>query len=78
MLNDKIGNPTKYYHHPDEVKKDRSLSTEDKIKVLENWLDDINLKLMAEDENMPSTVEGAPNYTKEINEILGQYKPVAS
>ncbi|MBA3536512.1 MAG: hypothetical protein H0T84_07880 [Tatlockia sp.] len=78
MLNDKIGNPTKYYHHPEDVKKDKTLTTEEKIKVLENWLDDINLKLMAEDENMPSTNEGASNFIKEINEILGLYKSVST
>ncbi|MBA2710295.1 MAG: hypothetical protein H0U57_06880 [Tatlockia sp.] len=78
MQNDKIGNPTKYYKHPDEVKNDRALTTKDKIILLENWLDDINLKLVAEDENMPCTVEAPKNYTNEIKEILANYKPVFS
>ncbi len=78
MQNDKIGNPTKYYSHPDEVKNDRTLTTKDKIILLENWLDDINLKLVAEDENMPSTIDGSRNFVSEIKEILANYKPVYS
>ena len=77
MENDKIANPTKFYRHPDEVKKDPSLSKEEKITLFENWLDDIKLKLIAEEENMPSTIEGPKYYIREINEILSSYKEQA-
>lgn len=73
MKNDKIANPTKYFCHPDEAHKDDSLSTEDKLILFANWLDDINLKQIAETESMISTKEGARNYTKEI--ILKKLMP---
>lgn len=73
MQNDKIANPTKYYGHPEEAKKDSALSTVDKIKLFENWLDDIKLKLIAEEENMPCTIEGSKNYIEEIHGILYEY-----
>ncbi|HRD69275.1 MAG TPA: hypothetical protein PK657_03955 [Legionella sp.] len=74
MDNDKIANPTKYYHHPNEVKDDPELSTDEKIILFENWLDDIKLKLIAEEENMPCTLEAPKYYIKEINDLLTDYK----
>lgn len=74
MENDRVANPTKFYRHPEEVKKDPSLSDAEKIILFENWLDDIKLKLIAEEENMSSTIDGPKYYIKEINEILSQYK----
>lgn len=70
---DKIANPTKFYQHPNEIKMDTTLSTEDKIKSLENWLDDIKLKQVAEEEYMLSTQDNGKNYIKEINNLLEEY-----
>ncbi|STY28621.1 Uncharacterised protein [Legionella wadsworthii] len=70
MNHDKVANPIKFYKHPDEVKKDNSLSTTDKIKLLENWLDDIKLKLIAEDESMYSTQSRPKYFVAEIQKLL--------
>ena len=69
----KIANPLKFYQRAIEVERDKELSTEDKIKVLTSWLDDIHLRQTAESENMPSTHE--PNYhTAEVERLLNKYK----
>lgn len=69
----KIGNPIKFYHHPNELDKDASLSNEEKIIALENWLDDIKLKLIAEDESMSCTLSAPEYYTHEILCLLKKY-----
>jgi pyridoxine/pyridoxamine 5'-phosphate oxidase len=74
MDKNKIANPTKFYNHPNDVNNDHTLSTEDKVKLFENWLDDIKLKLIAEEENMVSTVSNPRYYVREINELLARYK----
>ena len=70
----KIANPTKFYQHPNEVLEDHSLTNSDRIKLLENWLDDIKLKLVAEDENMGSTLRNPKYYVAEINSLLVQFR----
>jgi hypothetical protein len=80
MNKNKIANPTKFYQHPKDILKEHSLSDVDKIKLLENWLDDIKLKLIAEDENMGATVSNPVNYIyiREINNLLSELKEVDS
>ncbi len=73
MLKEKIGIPIKFYHHPNELDKDSSLSREEKVKALENWLDDIRLKLIAEDENMGCTFPAPRYFTSEIMSLLEKY-----
>ncbi|KTD42222.1 hypothetical protein [Legionella parisiensis] len=70
MNQNKIANPIKFYKHPNEVMEDKVLSNSDKIKVLESWLDDIKLKLIAEDEGMCSTLSKPKYYVAEINCLL--------
>jgi hypothetical protein len=53
----KIANPLNFYKTPDEVDQDSTLSQEDKIKILTNWLNDIELRELAEGENMPSVYD---------------------
>lgn len=77
MKKEKIANPTKFYSHPNEALLDASLSDEDKLTLFENWLDDIKLKLIAEEESMASTIDSPKYYIKEINAILLQYKQPA-
>ena len=74
MENDKVANPTKFYRNPEEAKHDHTLSDDEKITLFENWLDDIKLKLIAEEENMSSTIDGPKYYTRELNELLAFYK----
>lgn len=74
MNKNKIANPTKFYQHPNEVIKDRVLSDTDKIKILENWLDDVKLKLVAEDEGMTSTGSKSKDFVREINNLLASAK----
>lgn len=76
MNKNKIANPTKFYRHPKDILKERLFSNEEKIKSLENWLDDIKLKLIAEDENMGSTLTNPGNYIPEINILLAQLKVI--
>jgi hypothetical protein len=48
----KIANPLNFYNEPSDVAHDRNLSLEDKIKTLDNWLNDIELQGVADEENM--------------------------
>jgi len=70
---DKIANPTKFFESPDEVKNSTELSIPEKIKLLENWLDDVKLKFVAEEESMLSTTPAPQNFVKEINALLEYY-----
>lgn len=70
---DKIANPLKFYQRPEEIEKDTSLSIEEKIKLLLNWLDDIRLRQVAEAENMPAA-DNSRTYVAEIEQLLHQYQ----
>lgn len=50
----KIANPLNHYKIPNDVSHDRTLSLEEKIKTLDNWLNDIELRQHAEEESMAS------------------------
>jgi len=71
---DKIANPLNFYKKPHDVEHDQDLSVEDKIKILTNWLDDINLRQIAEAENMPMTYESKDNVAA-IERLLRKYLP---
>ncbi|WP_133129369.1 hypothetical protein [Legionella yabuuchiae] len=70
---DKIANPVKFYTTPREVELDDELSVDEKIKVLTNWLDDINLRITAESENMPAHEE-TRFYMAEVERLLHKYQ----
>ncbi|MCR9192120.1 MAG: hypothetical protein NXI01_05600 [Gammaproteobacteria bacterium] len=70
----KIANPMNYYKMPDEIEHDTSLSTDDKIKVLTNWLDDIQLRETAESENMPSIHNSRGHHIEQIAKLLRKYR----
>ncbi|RUR10350.1 hypothetical protein [Legionella septentrionalis] len=70
---EKIANPLKFYKHPFEVENDAELSIDDKIKLLTNWLDDIELRQVAEEENMPASNESR-HYTAEVEKLLHKYQ----
>ncbi|MBA2648446.1 MAG: hypothetical protein H0U75_02400 [Legionella sp.] len=73
MFNEKIGIPIKFYRHPSELDKDTTLSAYEKVIALENWLDDIKLKLIAEDESMGCTLNSPTYFTGEILSLLAKY-----
>lgn len=49
---EKIANPLNFYKKPSDVAHDTTLSLEEKIKTLDNWLNDIELREVADEENM--------------------------
>jgi pyridoxine/pyridoxamine 5'-phosphate oxidase len=67
---DKIANPPRFYNSPNEIDEDVTLTTNEKIKSLENWLDDIINKHIAEGESMVATTVNAPDYTLDIQKML--------
>lgn len=70
---EKIANPVKYYNHPNDVEHDNALTIEEKIILLKNWLDDINLRQTAEAENMQSNDNGR-TYIADIERLLHHYQ----
>jgi uncharacterized protein involved in tellurium resistance len=51
-VDEKIANPLNFYNKPSDVELDNGLSRIEKIKILENWLNDIELRETAQSENM--------------------------
>lgn len=71
---DKIANPLNYYSSPNEVAQDVTLTKEDKIKILTNWLNDITLQQIAEEENMLATPETNNQQVVTIERLLRKYQ----
>ncbi|MBA2656422.1 MAG: hypothetical protein H0U70_05490 [Tatlockia sp.] len=71
---EKIANPTKFFQSPEELNNDNSLSALEKIKSLENWLDEIVLKQIAEEENMLSDGIKQKDFTRSIHELLASLR----
>lgn len=69
----KIANPVNFYDKPEEVDQDKTLSKEEKIRVLTNWRNDIELREVAEAENMPSIHNSSGHYIKQIESLLRKY-----
>lgn len=74
LSEEKIANPLNHYSTPDEVDNDVGLSTEEKIKVLTNWLNDIELREVAEAENMPSVHNSRGHFISQIESLLRKYR----
>ena len=70
---DKIADPVNHYKRPSDVEHDDDLTRDEKITLLENWLDDIKLREIAEAENMPGT-EDSRTYIGEVESMLNRYK----
>ena len=70
---DKIADPVNHYQRPADVEHDDDLTQDEKITLLENWLDDIKLRQIAEAENMPSPDESR-TYVGEVESLLNKYK----
>lgn len=71
---EKIANPVKFYTYPDEVKNDETLTADEQIRLLENWLDDIIRKQVAEDENMLVAGKPVPDLTDRVLKELQALK----
>lgn len=71
---DKIANPLNYYSSPSKVAQDVTLTQEDKIKILTNWLNDITLQQIAEEENMLATPETNNQQVVTIERLLRKYQ----
>jgi hypothetical protein len=69
-VDEKIATPIKFYTDPEEIKEDLTLLHEEKIKLLENWLDDIFLKQIAEDESMVVAGEPVEDLTARVQKTL--------
>ncbi|PJD93412.1 MAG: hypothetical protein CK424_02485 [Legionella sp.] len=74
ITDDKIANPLNFYKIPDEVALDKTLTVEEKIKILTNWLNDIELRETAEAENMPSIHNSRGHHIEQIERLLRQYR----
>lgn len=74
LTEEKIANPLNFYRNPHEVDQDQDLTVEEKIKVLTNWLNDVELRQTAEAENMPSDKESSQNGVATIEKLLRKYK----
>lgn len=69
---EKISNPLNFYQTPTEVEDDQTLSVEEKIKLLQNWLNDIYLRQTAESENMSSS-DNTRFYVADVERLLEKY-----
>jgi hypothetical protein len=73
LSEEKIANPVDFYDKPEEVDQDNTLSKEEKIKVLTNWRNDIELREVAEAENMRSIHNSSDHYIQKIESLLRKY-----
>lgn len=74
ITDDKIANPLNFYKIPDEVELDKTLTVEEKIKILTNWLNDVELRETAEAENMPSVHNSRGHPIEQIEKLLRKYR----
>lgn len=54
------GDISERYAHPEKVLQDQSLTKEQKIRMLQEWDQDLRQLMVASEENMPGTVAGQP------------------
>ena len=70
----KIANPLNFYDTPSDVAHDRNLSLDNKIKTLDNWLNDIELQQVAEEENMPGEHQEQREQVDYLRRLLRTYR----
>ena len=70
---EKIANPLNYYANPKDIEQDKSLTIEEKIKILTSWLDDIKLRNIADDENMLNA-HGSNDHVATVERLLRKYE----
>ncbi|KTD17209.1 hypothetical protein [Legionella jordanis] len=66
---ERIANPPRYYCQPSSILADGELTVEEQIIALKNWRDDINLRLIAAEENMGSGTSDV-TLVSEIDNLL--------
>ncbi|WED44344.1 hypothetical protein [Legionella cardiaca] len=66
---ERIANPPRHYSHPSGILADKELTNDERIAALRNWRNDIDLRLIATEENMgPSTAD--VTLVEEIDNLL--------
>lgn len=70
----KVANPLNFYNTPTDVAHDRNLSLDNKIKTLDNWLNDIELQHVAEEENMLSARQEQYEQVDYLRRLLRTYR----
>ncbi len=70
----KVANPLNFYEKPSDVAHDRNLSLEHKIKALDNWLNDIDLQHVADEENMLGTRTEQREQVDYLRRLLRTYR----
>lgn len=66
---ERIAHPLRYYSHPSSILADGDLTVEERITALKNWRDDINLRVVASEENMGSDPKDI-NLIADIDKLL--------
>jgi hypothetical protein len=67
----KVENPAVHFDKPQDVVQDKTLSTEEKKKALNNWEQDARQLLTASNEGMPGSKEGAqPDDHHRLGEVV--------
>jgi hypothetical protein len=74
LLGKKLANPLNFYNNPLEVDLDITVSPDEKIIILTNWLDDIIQRQTAESENMRPAHAPHQQHIAIIEELLHKYK----
>jgi len=54
------GDVSERYAHPEKVLQDQSLTTDQKVRMLKEWEQDLRQLMVASEENMAGTVTGQP------------------
>lgn len=71
---DKVANPLNFYQSPSDVAHDRGLSLDEKIKTLDNWLNDIELQDIADEENMLAAHQEKRQQIDFLRRLLRTYR----
>jgi hypothetical protein len=75
-VEDAIFRYRRYFNKPAEVLATDALSREDKIRLLKNWKQDIQIEEVAEDENMHSSKPDILDEVEKALHALEAYKDI--
>lgn len=64
-----LENPAAAYVRPADICDDPGLSQAQKVELLDRWRNDVNLRLIATEENMPGSGDAAEEL-RSVNEAL--------
>lgn len=73
------GDPARYYRQPSDVVRDRRLSNEERLAILDAWERDARALTVASDENMsggePNQLSQVIKARMEVEQAMGQASP---